>query len=137
MEKVAYAIVSGDYSDYSVSFIVDGTREEAEALAERMSAAERYDHYVVEEFGVVSPDLPMITLSQVVLNFRHGPDSESSFQSVDWGVSPWPEVQVQWRNPELRVFGTDDDRVWKAFWDRKAQILAHVAETGELPPREA
>lgn len=130
-----HVISSGSYSDHRVFAVVQGTREQAEALAARASQGSPYYGYDVEELLVVSPDVQQVSLLTLLIDvWDDGSAGEvrESIQTV-WpfdSVYGTPDVSRRWvRAPihhglggRLEVRGTDHERVRKAYSETLAVL---------------
>lgn len=128
-------ISSGSYSDYRVHAVVDGTREEAEALAARAQRHQGYGDYEIETLPVVKPDVQRVSillLTATVWDNDLVTDQRERTETTWPFDSPWDVRDVSWRwvrapihqnkGGRLDVHGTDHERVRKVFSDRLAML---------------
>ena len=128
-------ISSGSYSDYRVHAVIDGTRDEAEALAQRAGLG-HYDEYRIETLPVVKPDVQRVSvllLTATVWDQDALVTDQHERTETTWPFdSVWDVVDVSWRwvrapmhqgkGGRLDVHGTDHERVRKVFSDRLAMF---------------
>ncbi|UDL15452.1 hypothetical protein SEA_PEPE25_77 [Microbacterium phage Pepe25] len=141
-QKSAWAISSGDYSDYQVSAICE-SKEIAEAVAAKMNLLEGkgpgyYGGYEVEEIPLVDESIHRVTVYRMHVEIF---DAGGTREERHWGTQKWsfepdaPEVAWRWvrapyiaaRGGRLEVWGTDRERVRKVFGDQRAMLMADDA----------
>lgn len=139
-----WAISSGSYSDYRVLCVVDGTKADAEELAQRMRGMSddiwTGSDVSVEALAFVRPDVqPVEILHMRVTVWDNGTTSEERTDvRREWPFDPLYESGLlSWRwvrapihkgkGGRLEVMGTDHERVRRVFSDRRAQLMAEDA----------
>lgn len=140
--KTVYVIASGEYSDYRVLAVVDGTEAEAEVLAARANHGEPYKEFRVEALPVVAPDVQQITCLSMQVTIWDDGTTDEEHQRID---ARWPfdllwsdegrPVGARWvrapmhqgKGGRLEVRGADHERVRKTFSDLRAALLADDA----------
>jgi hypothetical protein len=140
--KFVYVIASGEYSDYRVLAMVDGTEKQAEDLARRANLNNDYRDYRAEALPVVAPDVQQIVCLSMQENIWDDGTTDEHHVRLDtrWPFDLlWEEegrpVAAQWvRAPihrgvggRLEVRGTDHERVRKTFGDLRAALLTDEA----------
>lgn len=141
--KEVFAVVSGEYSDYSVSFVCT-TRELAEECAVKMNAIDgsRWRGYEVEDMlmldavprrvEVYRMDANISPTGKVTAPFNSTADP-ALHVSTDWDFDsrarkrPSVEVNKVTSGTRLSVSGTDKSGVLKAFSDRVTKMLSEMS----------
>lgn len=94
-KKSVWAVSSGSYSDYGVSYIC-ATEELANALCDRINALRKYDESFVEEFAFVERlgDARISTIFRVQVD-RNGTETRRwSYVDTDAAGGPEPDDEV-------------------------------------------
>lgn len=136
MTTKMWAVSSGEYSDYRVSYLCR-TEKEAEAIAKILGDDGHGSHYV-EDFEVVEPSefRPVTRLTLQCRIHQDGTVTDvppDEWTSVDRGQLPdgaW-SIRLQTMRDdankdylELIVYGWDHEQVRHVYSDRRAQLIA-------------
>ena len=142
--KTVYAISSGAYSDYRVHWLLED-KEEAERLVNELND-DGYDAPFVEEFDLAEPG-ELVVNCELSLEFYFEIDVNEAIavnqvdaeprtakyighpRKLEWNRSIIPAYGrrgiVERRSiVQLKVYGTDHERVRKVYSDSKAELLA-------------
>lgn len=129
----AWAVSSGDYSDYRVHMVCD-SQERAERIAAFINDQNEYSEARAEEFPLVDFDPQVVKIYSCYRSFNietgvpNADYHEASRSEIDVLEDPPPRpVRWEWSHlvgrAYLRVWGTDQERVHRAFSDRKAELM--------------
>lgn len=145
MSEIAWAVSTGEYSDYNVMCVCD-TKERAETIAATYNGDSSYESARVEAFRLISSDPQRVTLHRrsVILYDDGTVRDERHWLSMCWDfeLDPIDDGPVRWRwvrapiyqgkGGRLNVWGTDGERVARVFSDRRAQLLANHAYAAKM-----
>lgn len=138
--EIAWVLSRGEYSDYRVLAVVNGTKKDAEYIAARANAegtSSYYDKVEVEELPIVTRDVEkveVLMMSVTIWDDGHTTDDRTSIR-IEWpfdALFGTPDLRWRWvrapihndKGGRLEVWGTDHDRVKKVFSDRIALIVS-------------
>ena len=153
-DKTVWLVSSGSYSDYSVHCAAP-SKKAAQGIIDALNGADEWTKYFVEQVpviekaerttiygneAIIADDGTTIYGNEAIIADDGTVREESVRDRDEWNVNPlYPQrrrpVTVRWvrapvyhdRAGRLEVYGTDRERVRKAFSDTKARLLADPA----------
>lgn len=138
--KIVWLVSSGSYSDYRVHCAAP-SKKAAQGIVDALNGADEWTKYFAESVPVIEKAVRVTIYGNEAIIADDGTVREESVRDrAEWNVDPlYPErlrpVTIRWvRAPcyhdqagRLEVYGTDRERVRKAFSDVKAQLIADPA----------
>lgn len=140
MSDEVWAVSSGCYSDYSV-LCVCPSKADAEAVAAKFNAADKYEEARVESFPVVDRTVEQLAVLKLQTTLWDDGTETDTREHVEheWPFH-WEEAarsKVVWRwvrapmhhdkGGRLEVSGVDHERVRRVYSDHRAELIAEHA----------